>query len=59
MNKNFVITGSAGYLGKDIVLELLKYGSNVLSFSSKDFAQDIDNEIDWSLAELKYSLNKK
>jgi|LauGreSuBDMM15SN_2_FD.fasta_scaffold188636_1 NAD(P)-dependent dehydrogenase (short-subunit alcohol dehydrogenase family) len=44
MNKNFVITGSAGYLGKDIVLELLKYGSNVLSFSSKDFAQDIDNE---------------
>ncbi len=42
--KNYLITGSSGYLGQDIVLELLKHESNVLSFSSKKFPQHIDKD---------------
>ncbi len=42
--KNYLITGSSGYLGQDIVMELLKYESNVLSFSSKEFPQGIDKD---------------
>ena len=44
IDKNFLVTGSSGYLGHDIVLKLLDSGSRVLSISSKDFPQQVDSK---------------